>query len=131
MKVASDSASPTCLNYRVRVLLYARNPNWDLLATVTPGWGSVALDNASSNERYHSALQCQFRTVRASAIVNVQLPRDAACLVSREGGVQRTEAVDVQVNDHQAIGQGQVGYAALVAAKKCFRPATPSTVGVA
>jgi transposase len=27
--------------YRIRVLLYAGNPNWDLLATVTPRWGGM------------------------------------------------------------------------------------------
>jgi len=32
----SGSASPTCVDYRVRVLLFAGQPNWDLLATLTP-----------------------------------------------------------------------------------------------
>ena len=32
----SRSGSPASRNYRIRVLLYAGRPNWDLLATITP-----------------------------------------------------------------------------------------------
>jgi hypothetical protein len=28
-------------NYRIRALLYAGRPNWNLLATVTPYWGGM------------------------------------------------------------------------------------------
>ena len=30
-------------HYRIRVLLYAGRPNWDLLPTVTPRWGGMPL----------------------------------------------------------------------------------------
>ncbi|HVA07151.1 MAG TPA: transposase [Acidimicrobiales bacterium] len=30
-------------NYRIRALLYAGKPNWDLLATITPRWGEMPL----------------------------------------------------------------------------------------
>jgi hypothetical protein len=30
-------------SYRIRVLLYAGRPNWDLLATVAPRWGGMPL----------------------------------------------------------------------------------------
>ena len=33
-------------NHRIRVLLYAGRPNWDLLATIRPCWGEMPLSCA-------------------------------------------------------------------------------------
>jgi transposase len=38
-------------HYRIRALLYAGRPNWDLLATITPRWGGMPPCGAAGGVR--------------------------------------------------------------------------------